>query len=124
MGRMTIQLTKTEISKLERKGRIVSCELWRCVVCRTAIHDRPGKSGQRGRERCHNGCRLQPERGIECRLCGDPIPKTAQTRLYCDKHNFNRGKGDVPDGIYTMKVANLHWHAADGTGPVSQYAIP
>ena len=125
---MTVRLDDETISKLEQQGRIIPCVRHACAVCGQAIHDRPGAPS---RPTCPHDCRVTPVMlGVDCRLCGAPVPSSVHNRLYCFDHSVDRKSpatrptGLVPDGAYTMRLIDTHWHAAEGTGPVSQYAIP
>ena len=117
---MTIQLTKTEISKLARRKKIVSCVAVVCRVCGFRQHVSPSISLPE-HERCPNGCTLFVTLG-QCRLCGDPI-RSRRPMAACRTHR-SRNYHSFTTGLYTTRIAETHWHAADGTGPVSQYAIP
>ncbi len=117
---MTIQLTKTEISKLARRKKIVSCVAVVCRVCGFRQHVSPSISLPE-HERCPNGCVLFVTLG-QCRLCGDPVA-SRHPNAACRAHG-GRVYNHRDTGRYSTAIAETHWHAADGTGPVSQYAIP
>ena len=70
-------------------------------------------------ERCPMGCVLPTQEG-QCRLCGDPT-QSRYSKVVCPTHrgrNYHR----YGDGCYVTQIAETHWHAADRTGPVTQYA--
>ena len=117
-----VYLDDLRIATLLKQGRIIPCVRHTCTVCGQAIHDRPDAPS---RPRCPHGCRLTPLPGVECRVCGDPVPASSHSRLYCVAHDYvskTTNAGNVPDGIYTMRLVDHHFHAANGTGPVTQYA--
>ena len=115
-----VYLDDLQIARLLKQGRIIPCERRTCTVCGQAIHDQPGRG--MAKPRCPHRCRLTPLPGVECRLCGDPVAASSQRRLYCATHR--QGKELIPDGAYTMRFVDHHFHAANGTGPVTQYATP
>ena len=115
-----VYLDDLQIANLLKQGSIIPCERRACIVCGQAVHDRP--SSPRA-HRCPHGCRLTPLPGVECRVCGTPVAaaRTRRARLTCPEHE-TRGSVAVPDGVYTMRLVDHHFHAANGTGPVTQYA--
>ena len=116
---MTVQLTDEAIEKLERKGRLIPCIAVVCRVCGFRQHDSP-RSLRPVHEACPKSCVL-PTREGECRLCGDPAVSGIR-KLVCATHRG--GTYYLSDsGIFPTQVAETHWHAADRTGPVSQYAV-
>ena len=115
-----VYLGDLQIARLLEQGRIIPCERQACTVCGQAIHDRPNTPRA---HRCPHGCRLTPLPGVECRVCGTPVAaaRSRRGRLTCLEHaTFDRVA--VPDGVYTMRLVDHHFHAANGTGPVRQYA--
>ncbi len=117
---MTVQLTKTEISKLERRKKIVSCVAVVCRVCGFRQHTAPS-SYLSDHERCPKGCELPTHEAGHCRLCGDPV-QSRHPNATCLAHS-GRTYRLSDTGRFSTQVAETHWHAADGTGPVSQYAV-
>ena len=115
-----VYLDDLQIAGLLTQRRIIPCERRTCTVCGQAIHDQPGRG--MAKPRCPHGCGLTLRAGIECRLCGDPVPASSHRRLYCATHIHYGGRELIPDGGYTMRLVDRHFHAADGTGSVTQYA--
>lgn len=116
---MTILLADDEISELERQKKIVGCIAVICRVCGFRQHDSP-YAVRPAHERCPNKCVL-PIQEKQCRLCGDPI-QSRHPKAYCKTHNY-RNYYPSTTGCYATHIAETHWHAAEGAGPVSQYAV-
>lgn len=116
-----VHLDDGRIAELLRQGRIIPCVRHVCVVCGQAVHDGPDGTKTL---RCPHGCRLTPIPQVECRLCGAPVPASLWRRMYCDDHGPGKRNSSrlPPDGAYTMRFVDEHFHAAEGTGPVTQYA--
>ena len=116
-----VYLDDLQIAGLLKQGRIIPCERHACTVCGQAIHDQPGRG--MAKPRCPHGCRLTPLPGVECRFCGAPVAaaRSRRGRLTCLEH-ATRSPGAAPGGVYTMRLVDHHFHAAEGTGPVTQYA--
>ena len=115
---MTIRLADNEISELVAKGRLIPCIAVVCRVCGFRQHVQP-HSFLPAHERCPMGCVLPTQEG-QCRLCGDPT-QSRYSKVVCPTHcgrNYHR----YGDGCYVTQIAETHWHAAEGTGPVTQYA--
>lgn len=114
---MTILLADDEISKLEKQRRIVRCVAVVCRVCGFRQHAKPD-TYLPDHERCPNGCVTYFPKG-QCRLCGDPAEGT---KAACSNHHYTKYR-EQGDGTYTTHIVETHWHAAEGAGPVSQYAV-
>ncbi len=119
MGRMTVRLTDNEIEKLEREGRIVGCVAVVCRVCGFRQHDSPN-SIRPAHEACPKGCVLPTLEG-QCRLCGESRISGLRKPV-CNTH-YGGPYYRNDSGCYPTEIAETHWHAAEGTGPVSQYAV-
>ena len=116
---MTVQLTDEAINELEGKERIIRCVAVVCRVCGFRQHDSP-KSIRPAHEACPKGCVLPTLEG-QCRLCGDPAVSGLRKPV-CDTHIGGAYYRSV-SGCFPTQIAETHWHAADRTGPVSQYAV-
>ena len=115
---MIVRIADSEIADLERQGKLIRCIAVVCRVCGFRQHA-SASSFLSDHERCPKGCTLTVQLG-ECRLCGDPIDST-RPKAVCMTHR-GRNYHLFGNGYYATAIAETHWHAAEGTGPVSQYA--